>query len=248
MSKTLASIWSWFAIALVVLIGFWIQLVLFLFTVLFDRRRAVAGRFFRIMAVTAVKMIPSWNFSARRPYPGRIGGRTVVVSNHASNADVFLISHLPWEMKWLGKASLFKVPFLGWSMFLAGDIAVHRGHRDSVGEAMRRCAFWLNRGMPVMIFPEGTRSLDGELLPFKDGAFRLAIETQSQLLPLAISGTYDALAKHSWKFGNAQGRVMVGNPIVTTGMGLADVPALKEAARAQIIAMKNDLVNANQQG
>jgi 1-acyl-sn-glycerol-3-phosphate acyltransferase len=247
MSKSLASIWSWFAIALVVVIGFWIQLPLFLVTVLFDRRRAVAGRFFRIMAIAAVKMIPSWKFKPVTPHPNGIEGRTVCVSNHASHADAFLISHLPWEMKWLGKASLFKVPFLGWSMFLAGDIAVHRGHRDSVGEAMRRCAFWLDRGMPVMIFPEGTRSLDGELLPFKDGAFRLAIETQSQLLPLAVSGTYDALAKHSWKFGNAEGRVKVGTPIITTGMTIADVPALKEAARAQIIAMKKDLVTSNRQ-
>ena len=239
--KSLASIWSFFAIALVVVVGFFLQLLLAIVTLPFDRRRVVAGRFFRLMAVTAVKMIPSWHFRAVDPSVKGPQRRTVVVSNHASNADVFLISHLPWEMKWLGKSSLFKIPLLGWSMWLAGDIPVHRGARGSVETAMRRCAFWLERDMPVMIFPEGTRSLDGQLGPFKDGAFRLAIETQSDLLPLAVAGTHDALPKHTWKFGNARGRVIVGTPINTAGMKMEDVPQLRELARAQIVELQGKL-------
>ncbi len=236
--KSLASIWSWFAVALVVLVGFWLQLALFLVALPFDRRRAVAGRFFRLMGVTAARLNPSWDFAAAGEVPRGSPGRAVFVSNHASNADVFLISHLPWEMKWLGKSSLFRIPFLGWSMGLSGDIPVKRGARDSVEEAMRRCAFWLAREMPVMIFPEGTRSLTGELGPFKDGAFRLAIETKSKLWPLAVSGTRDALPKHDWRFGRSRGRVIAGTPIETTGMSLDDVPKLREEARAQIVALQ----------
>jgi 1-acyl-sn-glycerol-3-phosphate acyltransferase len=239
--KSLASIWSWFAIALVVVVGFWIQLLLFLLTFPFDRRRVVAGRFFRLMAIAAVKMIPSWDFGVEGAVPAGSPGRAVVVSNHASNADAFLISHLPWEMKWLGKSSLFFVPLLGWSMWLAGDVPVHRGARDSVEVAMRRCASWLSRDMPIMIFPEGTRSRTGEMGPFKDGAFRLAIETQSALLPLAVGGTHDALPKTSWRFGQARGRVMVGTKTGTAGMTMADVPRLREAARAQIVELKEKL-------
>ena len=239
--KSLASVWSWFAVLMVVLLGFWLQLALFLVALPFDRRRAVAGRFFRLMGVTAAKLNPLWSFGAAGEVPASGPRRAVVVSNHASNADVFLISHLPWEMKWLGKSSLFPIPFLGWSMWLAGDIPVKRGARDSVEEAMRRCAGWLERDMPVMIFPEGTRSKTGELGPFKDGAFRLAIETKSALLPLAVAGTHDALPKHDWRFGRSRGRVMVGTPIDTSRMTIEDVPKLRDEARAQIVALQAKL-------
>ena len=136
----------------------------------------------------------------------------MVVSNHESNADPFLVSFLPWEMKWLGKASAFRIPVVGWMMWMAGDIPVRaRGQRLGEGGDGAPAAGWLARGMPVMLFPEGTRSKDGQLLPFKDGAFRLAIETGADLLPLAVAGTRDALPKHSWRFGRAEGRVTVGD-------------------------------------
>ena len=100
------------------------------------------------------------------------------------------------------------------------------------------CARWLARGMPVMLFPEGTRSEDGQLLPFKDGAFRLAIETGADLLPVALAGTRTALPKHSWKFGRADGRVTVGAPIATTGMSLADLEPLKARVRQEILDLR----------
>ena len=236
--RTLGSLWSWLAIGLVVVGGFCIQAVLAVLTLPFDRRRYVCGRWFRLMAIGAAWLVPTWRFGVHGRAPRGIAGRTVVVSNHQSNADPFLISHLPWEMKWLGKASLFRAPIIGWSMWLAGDIPVERGERDSAAAAMARCKFWLDRGMPVMIFPEGTRSLDGVMLPFKDGAFRLAIEAGADILPLAVHGTHDALPKHSWLFGSADARVAVGTPIATKGMTVGDVEALKTRARAEIESLR----------
>ena len=99
---------------------------------------------------------------------------------------------------------------------------------------MERCARWIERGVPVAIFPEGTRALTPELLPFKDGAFRLAIETGAHVLPVAVAGTRAALRKHSWKFGHARALVTVGEPISTEGMTAADVGRLRDAARARI--------------
>jgi 1-acyl-sn-glycerol-3-phosphate acyltransferase len=96
--------------------------------------------------------------------------------------------------------------------------------------------------MPVMIFPEGTRSKTDELLPFKDGAFRLAIDTQSDLLPIAVSGTRHSLPKHSWRFAHAKALVTVGKPISTKGMTMADVERLKAMAREQILTMRAALV------
>ena len=119
----------------------------------------------------------------RRPY--------VVVSNHESFVDILLISHLPWEMKWLSKAEMFRIPVLGWLLRLAGDIPVQRGFGPSAIEAIARCREALANRVSVMIFPEGTRSTTAELLPFKDGAFRLAIDAGVPILPLVVHGTVD---------------------------------------------------------
>ena len=240
--NALLSIWTWLEIALMSLVGFCIQLVLAVLTRPFDRRRVITGRCFRLVGVVSTKLAPYWRFGVHGPLPEPWPRRTVVVSNHESNADPFLISYLPWEMKWLGKASLFKIPVVGWSMWLAGDIPVTRGDQESAKEAMTRCAKWLEKGMPVMIFPEGTRSKTEELLPFKDGAFRLAIELGADVLPVAVSGTRRALPKHSWRFARARGLVTVGTPISTKGMTQADVERLKAMAREQILALRASLI------
>jgi 1-acyl-sn-glycerol-3-phosphate acyltransferase len=96
--------------------------------------------------------------------------------------------------------------------------------------------------MPVMIFPEGTRSKNGETQAFKDGAFRLAIETGADILPMAVAGTETALTKDDWRPGPARGVLTVGTPISTKGMTFADVGRLKEAARAQVIALREGLL------
>ena len=240
--QALSSVWSWFAIAVVIVGGFFIQALLAVVTLPFDRRRYVCGRFFRLMGVAAAKMVPQWSFGVAEGTPAGIDGNTVVVSNHASQADPFLISSLPWEMKWLGKASLFKVPIVGWSMWLAGDVPVRRGSPASAAEAMQKCARWLERGVPVMIFPEGTRSRTGEMQSFKDGAFKLAIDTGADVLPMAVAGTDEALSKHDWRPGYARGILTVGQPISTQGMTHKDVGRLKEAARAQIIALRAEIL------
>jgi 1-acyl-sn-glycerol-3-phosphate acyltransferase len=231
------SLWAWLEIGLVTLAGFFVQTAVWLVTWPFDRRRLMAGRTFRLVGVVAAKLNPFWRFGIAGP-ASRPVRKTVVVSNHESNADPFLVSFLPWEMKWLGKASAFRIPVVGWMMRMAGDISVERGDSDSAKAAMAVCAEWLARGVPVMLFPEGTRSKDGQLLPFKDGAFRLAIDTGADVLPLAIAGTREALPKHSWRFGRSRGWVTVGTPITTAGMTLADVESLKARARAEIEALR----------
>lgn len=220
-------------IAVVSCVGFFTQILLWLVTFPFDRNRYIVGRLFRIMAVIVVKLAPTWKFSLVGKYPRKLG-KTVVVSNHVSHADSFLISHFPWEMKWLGKAELLKIPFVGWNMFMSGDIMVKRGDKQSTQYAMARCKKYLENGMPICIFPEGTRSKDGNLQEFKDGAFRLAIETGANILPLAVAGTQDALPKHSWKFGFARATAQAGEFISTKGMTLADIETLKSRVREQI--------------
>jgi 1-acyl-sn-glycerol-3-phosphate acyltransferase len=160
----------------------------------------------------------------------------VVVANHESFADMLLISHLPWEMKWLSKEDFFKYPLVGWLMRMAGDIKVIRGDKQSVVTAMRGAHDRLAKKVSVMLFPEGTRSRDGVLGEFKDGAFRLAIETGHPILPLAVTGTREAIAKGDWRFNVTNAEVRVLAPIDTAGMTQDDVPALRNRVRELIAA------------
>lgn len=237
---TFLSIMHWIGVLVVALGGFVIQLALYLATI-FDKNKKLPGRFYRLMGVAATAVSPAWSFRVFGDVGDYRPTNTVVVSNHQSQADPFLISSLPWEMKWLGKEVLFRIPFIGWSMSLAGDIPVNRGDRNSGKKAMQMCANYLKRGMPVMIFPEGTRSRDGQMLPFKNGAFRLAIENGSDILPLAVHGTRSALPKGSWKVGRSKAHVLMGKPISTKGMTMDDVEALSLQTREAIEALAAEL-------
>jgi 1-acyl-sn-glycerol-3-phosphate acyltransferase len=141
-------------------------------------------------------------------------------------------------MKWLSKTSIFKIPCVGWGMWLVGDIGINRASGASARMALAEAASWLSREVAVMIFPEGTRSETGDLGSFKDGAFRLAIETGADILPLAVWGTQTALPKKDFRPGFARGAVSVGEPISTQGMTMTDLRRLKDETREQILALQ----------
>jgi 1-acyl-sn-glycerol-3-phosphate acyltransferase len=241
MIQRIISVWAWLAIMVVTLL--WLPLLgLLRLLTRSDPGHYVVGRWFRLSAVTAATLNPLWRFRTsgvritdpRRPY--------VAVSNHESLADIFLISHLPWEMKWLAKEELFRIPLMGWNMRLAGDIPVGRSSRRSRIEALLQCRDRLEKRVSVMIFPEGTRSETGDLLPFHDGAFRLAIDAGVPILPLAVVGTRDAVAKGSLVFGRADAEVRALEPIPTTGLTVQDVPTLREEVRERIRAAREEML------
>jgi 1-acyl-sn-glycerol-3-phosphate acyltransferase len=239
--RALFGIWTWFAFAAISSVGYCICLVIFLITFPFDRTRKITGAGIRMVGRVMCAAVPMWRFSYQKPVPDKLPERCVCVSNHCSNIDPFLLGHLPWEMKFLAKSVLFKIPAVGWGIKIAGDIPLVRGSTRSVKLAMARARFYVANGMPVLIFPEGTRSTTGQLLPFKDGAFRLAIDTGAHVLPLAVGGTVGALRKGDWKPGVARGTSLVGEPISTEGMTTADVPRLKEEVRAAIEGLRGQL-------
>lgn len=234
MSTALRSIWVWAAISVLILV--WLPLLVVVR--LFDRdpARYTTGRWFRRLGVMMTKVNPFWTIEVsgekienpRRPY--------VVVSNHQSFADIPIISLLPWEMKWVAKIELLKIPVVGWMMQLAGDIPVNRQDRMSRAKVLVHAKEYLRKKCSVMFFPEGTRSKDGRLLPFTDGAFRLAVSAGVPVLPLVIDGTSNALPKNSWKFGKTDVfRLKVLPPIETEGMKSDDVPALRDRVRNMIL-------------
>ncbi len=196
----------------------------------------IRGRWMRRFGRFTSRLTPLWRFSVRGDPPAGIreGHAYVVVANHESTADPFLLSWLPWDMRWVAKEELFRLPLLGFLMRSGGDIPLRRGARSSVADMLGACRETLARGVPVMMFPEGTRSPDGRLLPFKDGAFQLAIDAGVPVLPVAIVGTRDCRPKGSVWFGDARAIAHVLAPIPTEGLGSADVVLLREQARAAI--------------
>ena len=239
--QSILSLWAWLVLVLCILIWFPVMVVLLLVTGPFDRGRYIVGYVFRRIGPAMATLNPLWRFRYSGTMPQNPRHPYVVVSNHESFADILLISHLPWEMKWLSKAELFRIPIMGWMMWLAGDIPVKRGFGPSAVEAMERCRKALRQRVSVMIFPEGTRSKTAELLPFKDGAFRLAVEAGVPILPLALSGTGTALPKHGWRFGQSAAHLRVLEPVDTAGLTLADVPALKARVRDLIVRTRDSL-------
>jgi 1-acyl-sn-glycerol-3-phosphate acyltransferase len=237
----LVSLWTWLVLASCVVLWLPLLALIRLAAAPFDRGRYWAGLFFRKIAVVTATLNPLWRFRTSGIMPSNPRRPYVVVSNHESFADILLISHLPWEMKWLSKVEILRIPILGWDMVLAGDIPVERGTRKSALKAMRRCQEVLADKVSVIIFPEGTRSAGDDMLPFKDGAFRLAVDAGVPILPLAVRGTRNALPKHGWRFGRSDAEVRVLEPVETTGLSARDIPALRDRVRAAIARAKEEM-------
>jgi 1-acyl-sn-glycerol-3-phosphate acyltransferase len=237
----LFGIWTWVAFASISAVGYVLCLLTFLVTAPFDPARRLTGWGIRFTGRVMCAAVPMWSFTYQRPVPTPLPKRCVCVSNHCSNIDPFLLSHLPWEMKYLAKSVLFKIPFVGWGIKIAGDIPLVRGSSKSIRRAMKRAGWYVENGMPVLIFAEGTRSKTDEMLPFKDGAFRLAIEKQAHILPIALSGSRGALMPGDWKPGLAKATILVGEAISTEGLQLSDLPNLKAKTREVISQLRAEL-------
>lgn len=200
-----------------------------------DPTQRLPGRWMRRFGRTATSLTPIWDFTVEGSPPHDIATKPyVVVANHESTADPFLLAHLPWDMRWVAKEEIFKLPVLGQMMKYGGDIPLRRGDKSSIVEMMDECRRTLDAGMSIMMFPEGTRGKDDELLPFKLGAFEIAVRSQVPILPIALSGTRACRPKGSNWFGHAKATAKVLEPISTEGLGSKDVADLAERTRVRI--------------
>jgi len=221
-------VWSCIGIATLVL-GF-----LAFLTYPFDRKGRIVHRFARLWGKVAlianrvkVRIEGIEHLNGRGPY--------IFMSNHQGYYDVFaLLGHLPFQFKWLVKKELFSIPFFGWTMAAAGYISVDReGTRETLG-AMNEAAQRIREGMSVVIFPEGSRSPDGSIQPFKKGGFTLAIKSKVPIIPIAIKGTRDIMPKD--RLTTTAGKILmqVGRPIETRHCSLKDRNSLMEKVRTTI--------------
>jgi 1-acyl-sn-glycerol-3-phosphate acyltransferase len=236
--NVVAAIWTWSVLILSLVLFFPAIMVWRIVGWPFDRVNYHGGRLFRLAGALTARLTPRWHFTVRGTLPANPRHPYVVVANHESFADMLLLCLLPWEMKWLSKVEIMWVPMLGWLMWAARDVGIKRGRAASARLAMAACRERLAGRVSVIIFPEGTRSSTDQLLPFKDGAFRLAIEAGVPILPLAIYGTRDAIARHDWRINPATAVVEVLEPEPTTGV---DQRELKERVRSRIAAARERL-------
>jgi len=155
----------------------------------------------------------------------------IIVANHLSQVDIALLYQTRMQFKWVAKSSLFNIPVLGWCMRLGKHIELERGSFSSVKDIYRKAEKWLQSGMSVLFFPEGTRSETGEMKEFQNGAFKLAIKEKIPILPVAIRGTGDTLPKGSWLFNtNIHLNLKVLPVIEISGYSTADFAALRDKA------------------
>jgi 1-acyl-sn-glycerol-3-phosphate acyltransferase len=225
--------WAWAVLVMPpLMLG---AVLLWLVTLPFDRRRLALHLYSCAWGSLYVWMNPLWrvSYEGRDRIPWR--GPAVLVANHLSLLDILVLYGLFRPFKWVSKAELFKVPIVGWNMRLNDYVAVRRGHADSVRQMMAHCRRHLDAGSPVLLFPEGTRSEDGRLQRFKDGAFKLALDAGVPVIPIAVVGTGDTLPKRGLVLRHRMAaRVSVLEPIPP---GLHATPvALRDAARAAIAA------------
>src|SRR5258706_1375675 len=151
--RTILAVISCIQLFLVASLGFVFVAAVYLFTRPFDSRRLLAGRALRLVSKSAAVTSPLWTFRVHGPLPTNLAPKTICVSNHCSHTDVFLICHLPWEMKWLAQRSLFKLPFIGWGMWLVGDVGVNPTPGQAAAAAPDECAGLLVTGLPVTNVP-----------------------------------------------------------------------------------------------
>ncbi len=188
----------WAFIVVTSILLFPVALLIWAATLLFDKRLALLHQFTCFWASLYTWLNPAWRVSVEGRERIRPNRAYVMVANHQSLLDILVLFRLFAHFKWVSKIENFRVPCIGWNMSLNRYIKLRRGDKDSVAEMIRACLQTIGEGNSIMMFPEGTRSVDGTLREFKHGAFTIAKQTQSPLLPIVIRGTADALPKRGF--------------------------------------------------
>jgi 1-acyl-sn-glycerol-3-phosphate acyltransferase len=205
--NTAFSVWYWAVAGAVSVVPFFGALLVWTATAPFDPTRALLHRYTCWWAKLYLRGLPGCRIQVEgrekivphTPY--------VLVANHQSAADIMALSALAVPFKWTSKKENFRIPFIGWNMYLNGYVKVEPGDPRRVRAMMERCRRWLGLGVPLLWFPEGTRSFTGVLLPFRGGAFRLAAECGCAVVPIVVEGTLAVY--RGWRVAPFPGRIVV---------------------------------------
>src|SRR5216110_1893558 len=166
-------------------------------------------------------------------------GPVVYASNHSSMFDIWaLAATLPGSVRMVAKQELARITLLGRAMVTAGHLTIDRAHPARALEAYRRAAEVIRSGTSALLFPEGTRSRTGELLPFKNAPFGLAIAAQVPVVPVYVGNTFEIMPKGRFFLRPRPIRLVIGEPISTAGMTVERRQELRDRVHAAILALK----------
>jgi 1-acyl-sn-glycerol-3-phosphate acyltransferase len=194
----------WLAVVLTCAIFFIGDAVVWLLTFWWDRRLLILQRYSIVWALSYIWVNPFWkiNFSGKENV--RKGQPYIIVSNHQSAFDIVLLYRLWMHFKWVAKRELFRIPFIGWNLWLNRHIVIDRASVSGAKRMILEAHKHLSEGTSVLIFPEGTRSVDGAIKRFKDGAFALAKKANLPILPVVINGSREVFPKNGYVLKGAQ--------------------------------------------
>ncbi len=194
----------WILIGITSLMFFTFSTVIWLFTFWWDKRLWLLHRYSCIWAMFYIWVNPFWKIDLEGKENIKKGQTYIVISNHQSAFDIVLLYGLWMHFKWVAKREVFRVPVIGWNLWLNKHIVIDRasvrGARKMIIEAQKN----LNMGNSVLIFPEGTRSTDGAVKRFKDGAFVLAKKTNYPILPVIVEGSLEVFPKKGYVLKGSQ--------------------------------------------
>ena len=163
----------------------------------------------------------------------------IFASNHVSMFDIIaLTSIIPVKFGWIAKKELFKIPIMGWHMKANNYISVDRSNTRDAVKSLSEAAEQVKNGKRVVIFPEGTRSEDGELQPFKKGLFHICAKTGVPVLPIYIEGTHNILKMHSLHIHPGKVKIIIGSEIHTTGHSRENIKTLMNDLKESMIQLQ----------
>ena len=236
----LYNLWYWPYLMLTCALMFLPALVIWAAVTPFDRRRRLLGKYTRRWGTHYLDGVPFASVTVYHRERAVDIGPVVFVSNHLSLSDVLALFKLDYPFLWVSKVENFYAPFLGWNMWLNNYVALKRGYLPSIMRMYRTCIRRLAEGHSLFIFPEGTRSPDGELQYFHAGAFRMAIRNNVPIVPIVIEGTREVLAKGKLRVKPLPVWVEVLEPIRGCDAG-NDWKALRSLTQARMRQAQREL-------
>lgn len=219
----LISIIVWLFSIITTVILFPVSLIIWIITYPFDRERSVMHWWLVYQGILFSRLIPLWRVRVEGREKAERGNAYVIISNHQSLLDILILNCLRLRFRWISKIENYRTPVIGWYLRMAKYITIDRGNKESKAVMLEKSAESLLKGISIMIFPEGTRSPDREIAPFKLGAFQLALLTGKPVLPVVIDGTGGVLPKHGLIFsGGHELKIKVLDPVHPDEFGTAD--------------------------
>jgi 1-acyl-sn-glycerol-3-phosphate acyltransferase len=242
----LISILVWLVCILIAAILFPISIIIWIITWPFDPERVLMHWWLVIQGVLFSRLIPLWTVKVEGRGKAVKGTPYIIISNHQSILDILVLNCLRYRFRWISKIENNKTPVIGWYLKMAKYITIDRGNQESKVEMLEKSAESLRNGISIMIFPEGTRSPDREIAPFKLGAFQLALMTDKSILPVIVDGTGGVLPKHGLIFSRGHKlRVRVLDPVHPGSFGTADPEELAAKFRSimvrELLNLRNEI-------